>query len=448
MRLPRIFGKKRGHRRSGSQAWGSFGDGLFHAVLLITGLVFGGLLVSGVAVPEWRMNHDFVGTRSTVLGKGLVRRTVEDPPGSFSTTWQPCLRVRYDTGGVMREQWTRPSPSAITSDRSAAIRGLSAWSVGEEVPAWYDPATPNVVVLERGYNWWMWLLALLLPGALLAFGGKGLVRAIRQWGKSEEFRAAAGSLTDFLDPLAAPVGAADLPGVPTCDDMINSPGTILRYRLPIESPEKWTLLGLGLFALAWNAIVAVLAIGAGVDLLGGRTDWLLFALLVPFLTVGIGAVVYFVRMLIFATAVGTTQLEISDLPLQPGGRYDVLLAQGGAGTFRSLELRLELEEQATFRQGTDTRSERLIVWHSPVEAWRGVQLSPGTRFEARTAISIPVAAMHSFAAEHNGVRWRLAVRGTPVRWPAFERSFPLVVVPVTAGAHARQGVPSGPEASP
>lgn len=449
MRLPRIFGKKRGHRRSGSQAWGSFGDGLFHAVLLLTGLVFGGLLVSGVAVPEWRMNHDFVGTRCLVLGRGLVRRTIEDPPGSFSTTWQPCLRVRYEAGDVVREQWTRPSPAAVTADRNVAVRSLSAWSVGDDVPGWYDPDAPQVIVLERGYNWWMWLLALLLPGALLVFGGKGLARSIRRWGKSEEFRAAAGGgLTDLLDPLAAAVSATDFPGVPACDDMVNSPGTILRYRLPIESPEKWTLLGLGLFALAWNAIVAVLAVGAGVDLLGGRTDWLLFVLLVPFLSVGIGGIVYFVRMLVFATAVGTTQVEISDLPLRPGGRYDVLLAQGGAGTFRSLELRLELEEHATFRQGTDTRSERLVVWDGPVEAWRGVQLSPGTRFEARTAITIPSTAMHSFAAEHNGVRWRLAVRGTPVRWPAFERIFPLVVYPASATARAGHGVGRGPEASP
>ena len=448
MRLPRIFGKKRGHRRSGSQAWGSFGDGLFHAGLLATGLIFGGLLVSGVAVPEWRMNHDFVGTRCMVLGKGLMRRTVEDPPGSYSATWQPCLRVRYEVGGSAREQWTRPSHSTVTSDRSAAIRNLSAWTLGEEVPGWYDPAAPDVIVLERGYNWWMWLLALLLPGALLAFGGKGLARSIRGWGKSEEFRAAAGGLTDFFDPLAAPARAADLPGVPACEDMVNSPGTILRYRLPIESPETWNLLGLGLFALAWNAIVAVLAVGAGVDLLGGRTDWFLFALLVPFLTVGIGGVVYFVRMLVFATAVGTTQVEISDLPLRPGGRYDVLLAQGGAGTFRSLELRLELEELATFRQGTDTRSERLIVWQSPVEAWRGVQLSPGTRFEARAAICIPTTAMHSFTAEHNGVRWRLAVRGTPVRWPAFERIFPLVVVPSGAASSTGYGGGRVPKVSP
>ena len=45
MRLPRFFGKKRGHRRTGSQAWASLGDAAFHAALLAAGLVFGLALV-------------------------------------------------------------------------------------------------------------------------------------------------------------------------------------------------------------------------------------------------------------------------------------------------------------------------------------------------------------------------------------------------------------------
>jgi hypothetical protein len=276
----------------------------------------------------------------------------------------------------------------------------------------------------------MWILTLVLPGALVAFGGSGLMRAVRTWGKSQEHRAASAGLPELLDPMAhAPLEAPGHPGVPSCDNLVNSPGTILRYRLPLESPENWTLLGFGLFAVLWNAVVVVLAIGAGLDLLGGRTDWLLFGLLVPFVVVGIGGIVFFVRGLVLATAVGTSQLEISDHPLRPGGRYDLLLGQGGAGTLRSLAMSIEAEEQATFRQGTDTRTERLVVRSQLVREWQDVQLSPGARFEARVAIEIPTDAMHSFASEHNAVHWRVVVRGTPDRWPAFARVFPVVVFP-------------------
>jgi len=434
VRLPRFFGKKRGDRRTGSPALASVGDAAFHAALLLGGLVFGSLLASGVAVPEWRMNHDYLPARCTIVATGLARR---DPTGGGrdqASTWQPCLRVRYETPAGMRESWCLPRRPPPTPDRESARAQLSAWHLGHDLPCWFDPADPVTVVIERGYNWPLWLLGLLLPGALVAFGGSGLARALNRWGRSEERQAVSARLTRLLDPLGGPPATADAhPGVPACDDMINSPGTVLRYRLPIESPESWTLVGFGLFALLWNTVLVVLAVNAGIDLLGGRTDWLLLALLVPFAAVGIGGIVVFARSLIVASAVGTTQLEISAHPLEPGGSYELLLAQAGSGAFASLSMDLELEEQATFRQGTDTRTEKVTVLRQPVASWHHLQLAPGTRFEAPARLAIPPQAMHSFGSEHNAVRWSIVVRGTPDRWPPFVRVFPLVVHP-SAGA--------------
>jgi hypothetical protein len=45
--------------------------------------------------------------------------------------------------------------------------------------------------------------------------------------------------------------------------------------------------------------------------------------------------------------------------------------------------------------------------------------------------------MHSFASDHNAVKWRLVVRGRPERRPAFLRVFPLVVFPAPAAAVSR-----------
>jgi hypothetical protein len=348
--LPRFFGKKRGHRRTGSQAWGSFGEAVFYGALVTAGLCFASLLATGSIG---------VGPEATAL------------------------------------PWAR---------------------------------------------WWLWLFSLLIPGALLTFGAAGLLRIVRGWGKSEERRAAAEGLTNLIESMTPPADAdRRSPGVPNCDDLVNSPGTILRYRLPIESPESWTVVGLGLFAVLWNAVLVVLAVGAGFDLLSGRVEWLLLAVLVPFLAVGVAGVVLFVRRLILTTAVGTTQLEISDHPLLPGREYDVLLAQGGSGALVSLSLTLEVEEMASFRQGTDTRTERIIVWRELVQEWKDVQITPGVRLETHVTIAIPAGAMHSFASEHNAVRWRIVVAGRPERWPAFTRVFPLVVYPGSGESEAGQG---------
>jgi hypothetical protein len=37
VKLPRFFGKKRGHRRTGLAVWGSVGEGLFYAALVAAG---------------------------------------------------------------------------------------------------------------------------------------------------------------------------------------------------------------------------------------------------------------------------------------------------------------------------------------------------------------------------------------------------------------------------
>lgn len=422
MRLPRFFAKKRGDRRTGAEVWGSIGDGLFHAMLLLAGIAFAALLLTGVAVPEWRTHHHFVEARGTVVGTGLARRAV---PGQMISTWQPCIRLRYSTAVGLQEAWALlGSP---VSDRLMAAAAIESTTLSSEVACWHDPADPRVVILERGYNWWMWALTLLLPGSLLAFGGAGVARTIATWGKSEERQAAAG----FLDSNRGEEPAtAARPGVPPCDDLVNSPGTILAFQLPVESGESWTLLGFGLFALLWNAVLIVLAVNAGLDLLGGQIDWLLMGILVPFLVVGIAGIVIFIRSLILATAVGTTQVEISAHPLLPGGQYEVLLGQGGSGSFTSLEMAVELEEQATFRQGTDTRTERVVVWRAPLGSWQGLQLAPGTRFEGRAVFHVPAIAMHSFASEHNAVTWRVVIRGRPTRWPAFTRAFPVLIYPL------------------
>lgn len=428
MRLPRFFAKKRGDRQTGLEVWGSVGEAVFHGALLLTGLAFGGLLISGVAVPEWRINHDFVAADAVIEGKGLARREIARG-AETERSWQPCLRLRYFDSQESRSSWAACGPRE--SDRAAALRHLDDRPLGGEVPCWFDPQDRDTVVLERGYNWWMWALTLLLPGALLVFGGAGLSRFLVRWGKSEE-RQAAGR----RGRPAAGGGTADderFPGIPSCDDLVNSPGTILRFRLPLESPENWTLLGFGLFAILWNAVLVLLAVNAGLDLLGGRLDWLLLTVLVPFAAVGVIGIVVFVRRLVLTTAVGPTQLEISDHPLRPGGRYDVLLGQGGSGTFEAIELSLELEEQATFHQGTDTRTERGVVWKAALGAWHGLQLAPGTRFEARAVLEVPATAMHSFASEHNALHWRVVIRGRPAHWPAFTRSFPVVVYPPERG---------------
>ena len=428
VRLPTFFNKKRGNRRTGLPAWGSLGEGIYHAVLFVAGLIIGVLMLAGIAVPEWRINNQFIGVDGRLIGKGLARHTLRDVFGGAKYSWRPALLVQYDVDGDEVQSWNTVHSSETHETRDVAVHQLDNWELGAYVRCWYDPGDIETVVLKRGYSWWLWLLTLLLPGALVTFGATGLLHSLKAWGRSEERQAAQfGRLLEtFASPLPESVG---FPTIPACDNLVNSPGMMLRFRLPTESPELWSLIGAGLFSGLWNVVVVLLAVNVGFNVVGGRADLWLLGLLAPFVVVGVASIGLFCRQLFFVTAVGPTHVEISGHPLCPGNNYQVLLSQAGSASFRKLELFLELEEQATFRQGTDVRTERQIVWQFLIRRWKDVEPLPGTPFEAEEQLQLPSKAMHSFHSTHNAVSWRLVLRGVPKRWPAFERVFPVVVFP-------------------
>jgi hypothetical protein len=45
--------------------------------------------------------------------------------------------------------------------------------------------------------------------------------------------------------------------------------------------------------------------------------------------------------------------------------------------------------------------------------------------------------MHSFRSAHNGVQWKLLVRGGAAGWPEFHREFPVLVYPSGARENGR-----------
>jgi hypothetical protein len=415
----RLYGKKRGNRRTGSQGFGSLGESLFFAVFFCVGcagLVF--LLATG-AIPEWRINHAFIETTATVIAKQASEAEISYRVGSETRTARVAI-----TGSIA-------GPLAGAAADESSSPEATAWlDVGSEYSCWYDPARPNVAVLSRGYTWWVWL-SLSVPISFLFIGGGGLIYTVLSLGKSTERLAApATRSTPNGRPPRTAGDPPSFPNVPSAGQITDSPGTELAYRLPLGGSPVWTL-GVWLTAcLLWNGIVSGFAVVAVQGLWEREPDWLLIGFLTPFLAVGIGLVVVFVRQLVLATAVGPTVLEISDQPLQPGGTCDLLLWQSGRLRLCSIEVLLACDEEATYRHGTNTRNECHRVFEQSV--FRREQFDAQREpFTARFAAGVPACAMHSFKSEHNEVHWKFIVRGEVTGWPHFERSFPVIVRPTS-----------------
>jgi hypothetical protein len=421
----RYYEKKRGNRRTGSETLGSAGEALFFAILLLLGC--GGLvaLLVFLVVPEWRVNHEFVETTCRVEQKRLGQTDAED-----GTLYRPELKIEYQVQGVTyHSPWTYDIGHAYSSGREDKEAILAGFTSGKQYTCWYDPADPYVVVLVRGYSWWIWLV-FLIPVSFILIGGGGVLYSALHWGKSAERCAAMARRAPSRDVFdAGGRSAPALVNVPDDSDITNSPGTRLRFRLPIGSSPGWVLFGVLVACLLWNGIVFVFALHAVRGHLQGKPDWLLTLFTTPFVLVGIGLIVVFIRQLLLTTGVGPTLLEISAHPLHPGGQCRLFVSQSGRLKMNSLEVLLICEEAATYRQGTDTRTETREVCRQEVFRREGFEVRHGVPFEAECEFAVPAGAMHSFKAEHNEVNWKLVVEGHVAGWPDYKRAFPVVIHP-------------------
>lgn len=283
---------------------------------------------------------------------------------------------------------------------------------------------------------WSFGLVLAVLASFALIGGGGFVLTMLQLGASAERRSALMRRSGDLVGDGAPE-SSEFPAVPRETDLTDSPGTVLEYRLPVITSPLWQVTAAAVFCLLWNVATAVVAVLAVESHVNGRSDWLLTALGGVMLVAGVWSVLYFFRRLADRTGVGSTSVEISDLPLQPGRRYEVVVAQTGQAMFDALDLHLVCEEEATFSQGTDIRTEVRRVHSQQVLAAGELQVGPGQPFERRCNLVVPETAMHSFKSAHNAVHWKLVVRGKPRHRPAFERTFPLIVHPRSPEANGR-----------
>jgi hypothetical protein len=424
----RWYDKKRGHRRTGSSRLGRAGELLFFAAFFLLGAAGLAVIIAWFVVPQWRVQNYFIRHTCTVLDTRL----------GFSedgAMFRPEIEIEYCLNGENYRVWTydiataRNAANSYSSDKEGKQAVLDAFVPLKQYPCWYDPDDPSVVVLERGYGWWVWLL-FIVPVSFLLIGGGGLLYALFHWGKSTERSSVLIQRAQNRELLSGNGRAPKkYPFIPDGSDIINSPGTKLKYRLPIGTSPGWALLGTLLLCLLWNGILSVFVVLAVGSHMSGRPDWMLTVFVLPFLAVGIMLIVLFVRQMLVTTGIGPTFVEISDHPLIPGWRYSLFLTQAGRLKVKSLDLTLICQEQATYRQGTDTRTETRQVFELEMFHQEDFEVQHGVPFEVLCEFTVPEGVMHSFKAGHNQISWRVVVKGDVAGWPDFKRAFPVIVYP-------------------
>jgi hypothetical protein len=453
----RFFSKKRGEHRTTSDLGARAALGVFFAVLVVAGGTILAQVVGRVTISEWRAKHEFAAAEAVVIDKQVVAASDEG-----YTKYRPEVTFRYSDGGRRYLVRGYDAAGVYMTDREDCEKLLTVFDVGGEYPCWYDPGASaavcslapvagaigspaaaaaallapvhrdrNLAVLDRDYSWAAWVLP-LLPAAFVAVGIGGLIYLFLTWGKSAEHRALIQQATnlDIFDPHAP---RRRDPALPPTDDGTNSPGTTLKFRIPPSAPG-WDLMFLSAVCVGWNTLVGWFLYRVLVGHFEREGDYVLTIGIVPF--VGVGGYLFYRagRQLLIAGGVDPTVVEISDNPLYPGGTYELFVRQPGRLSFQRFSVALACDEEATFRQGTNSRTHVERVVENEVfrrDAFTADRQEPLT---ARFSFHVPDGAMHSFQSEHNAVKWKLVVRGELNHWPDFERSFSLVVYPGRNGA--------------
>ena len=414
---------------------GSVGEAIFFASLCLLGVICLVAILTSVRVAAWPGRQYFpeLYFRETTCILRDARLSLQSD-ASDRSGYRAELLVECDQEHLLPSQWVPISDYSRNRDAQLAI--LDRYEIGGTYPCWYPSDASGPLVLRQPSHLRLWLLLLVLVSFIL-IGVGGVTYTALNAGTSAERRAAlAKSAAKNIDLIRDSDPPEVFPNIPHDANLKNSPGVDLAYRLPAAHTGAWRLFAGALFCVIWSGITTVFVVMAASGHAVGRPEWLLTLVSLPFLAITAWSIYVFLRQLLRMTGIGPTSIEVSDHPLYPGRSYRMSLSQTGRLSIQAFKLLLVCEEETTYIQGTDLRTDRRRVHQHIVAIKDHAEVKPGSPLVLNCPLEIPAGAMHSFQSVHNSVVWSLLVTGKVHGWAPdqqFERSFPVLVYPQPDG---------------
>jgi hypothetical protein len=186
------------------------------------------------------------------------------------------------------------------------------------------------------------------------------------------------------------------------------------------------VLGTLFFALFWNGIVSIFVWQAWKAWHSGHPDWFLSIFLIPFVLVGLAAWVFVGHFtLALANPRPRITLQSGEPCLGDELQIDWRFA-GRSSRITHLKIFLEGREEATYRRGTDTVTDReVFATHPLIDTANEWEIPSGS-----AALAVPDDTMHSFTAGNNRIIWEVKVSGQISRWPDVDQNFPITLHPL------------------
>jgi hypothetical protein len=405
---------------------------LFGLVFVLAGLIpfvlqFVGPMLKIQAAKGWTATPCVI-TSSQVINS-------RDSDGNYK--YRVDIEYEFQFGGRKYYGNTYQFGPPDSSDFNGRQSIVSQFSNGTHTTCYVNPSNPNESVLNRAISDNVWGGLVTLIFVAIGFGivivGVRMKSSTHAPLKSQSWKPRA--LSDNSMPGATPgtVPAAKSQTQLVSDSAAQStaaPQSVQQFvpasgsgpmTLKPRTSRAATFFVLLVFSLFWNVFIWFF-LSQSLQKPGGFEVF--FGLfMIPFVLVGIGmagATVYqFIA--IFGPKV---ELTVSQAAVPLGGTININWKLSGRQNVTNLKIFLEGREEATYRRGTDTYTDKNTFCVLDVsDAMSSVT-------QGNASVPIPANTMHSFEARNNKITWQLVVKGEIPVWPDIKEEYPLSVTPL------------------
>lgn len=303
-------------------------------------------------------------------------------------TYKPVIRFRYSYDGYTYESDKYDFMSHIsTSAYKSTRKKVDSCPVGSQQLAYVNPNKPKEAVLSVRLSW-MYLFTFLF-GAIFALVGGGIMFAVT-FGK--------------LNPKLA--------GKTKTQTQRSGGPEILKSRSGGPVTRFVTIV---IIAAIWNGVV-----------------YLLFVKDAPFLFKLIFGVIGLVLIgaawhALLALFNPRLEVEVDTRNVRLGESFRLQWRiLGKSKIIKQFSITLIGQEEATYRRGTDTYTDRNIFYSQTVADQReGALQDAGTQ-----TITVPAQTMHSWKSSNNKIVWYIKVNGVIEKWPDIKEEYEINLLPL------------------
>jgi hypothetical protein len=386
---------------------------VFCSIFFVAGAVMGYFLALRPILGVLAARH-WTPTPCTILSSEVRRHRSGD-----STTYSVAILYAYQVDGREYRSDRAKFLGGSSSGRRAKEEFVRRFPPGTQATCYVNPRDPAEAVLERGFTAGMWVG--VVPVLFMLAGAGGVIGALRRGRNANGHGAGFG-------PVVEPMYVRQSTGVTPSPrasgpDSGETPGSRV---LKSSQSRLGAVMAIGGFAVIWNSAIwfgFLLQSGWFKRGRGDVFDWVTVLFMIPFVLVGLGMIVWWVYVLL---GFFNPKAVVTLTPGAPALGEKLTLAwhlTGRTHVLRGLKIFLEAREEATYRRGTRTHTDKKTFLKLDLHAASSAaEIATG-----KANVTLPADTLPTWQADNNRIVWAIHVTGDIPRWPDLKEEFVIEV---------------------